>query len=158
MKSMLNSKLVTTKQRSHDLQLGFTLIEMMVVVAIMGILATIAMPNYTDYVKRARASEATSTLANLRVNMEQYFQDNRTYVGGPCTENGTKYFTYTCNNGGGTDTRSATAYTITATGVAAQGMSNFSFTINELNAKSSTFDGTTPTSNTCWILKKGGQC
>ncbi len=63
-----------------NLQKGFTLIELLVVVAIIAILASVAMPLYTDYVIRSKTSEATSTLATMRVQMEQSFQDNRTYA------------------------------------------------------------------------------
>lgn len=130
-------------------QKGFTLIEIMVVVAIIGILASIAMPNYTNYVKKGKAAEATSTLAEARVKMEQFFQDNRTYAGGPCTTLAAgKYFTYAC---GAPD---STTYKITATGVG--DMSNFSFDVNEANVKNSTYDGTT--GNGCWLTGKGATC
>lgn len=133
-------------------QKGFTLIELMIVVAVIGILATIAMPSYTDYVRRGKAAEATSNLADLRVKMEQYFQDNRTYVGGTCAPvNGAKYFTYTCSV-----PPSITAYTLQAAGIAAEGMSNFNFTVDQLNAKTSTYDGIAGT--TCWLTSKGGSC
>ncbi|MGB4811546.1 MAG: type IV pilin protein [Methylophilaceae bacterium] len=163
MKRNLNTKAKQIFKQTKPTQTGFTLIELMIVVAIIGILAAIAMPNYTAYVKRGKAAEATSTLADLKVKMEQYYQDNRTYadaaapstVVAPCngTIAGAKYFSYTCNS-----TNTATAFTITATGVAAEDMGNFSFTIDQSNAKTSTFDGTTPTSNTCWVTSKGGQC
>ncbi|NOT68418.1 MAG: prepilin-type N-terminal cleavage/methylation domain-containing protein [Methylophilaceae bacterium] len=140
----MNAKTKTPSQ-------GFTLIELMIVVAIIGILAAIALPNYADYVKRGKAAEATSMLADLRVKMEQYYQDNRTYVGGPCAPtNGAKYFTYTCN-----PAATATTYTITATNAAAD-MSGFAFSINQDNTKTSTFDGTTGA--TCWLTSKGGTC
>ncbi len=126
---------------------GFTLIELMIVVAIVGILASIAVPAYTDYVKKGKAAEATSTLADARIKMEQYFQDNRTYAGGPCPAAG-QHFTYNC---GAPD---ATTYTITATG--SGDMSNFGFTVNQDNAKTSTYDGTS--GSTCWLTNKSGSC
>lgn len=137
---------------------GFSLIELMVTVAIIGILATVALPAYRDYVKKGKAAEATSTLADLRVKMEQYFQDNRTYVGadalvpGPCSPpaGSVSYFVYACGN------LTATTYNITATGAAAQDMGNFDFTINQNNAKSSTYDGYAGA--TCWLTGKGGSC
>ncbi len=59
---------------------GFTLIELMIVVAIVAILTTIAYPNYRDYVIRGQLVDATQGLAAVRANMERYFQDNRSYV------------------------------------------------------------------------------
>jgi type IV pilus assembly protein PilE len=130
-------------------QKGFTLIEIMVVVAIIGILASIALPSYTNYVKKGKAAEATSTLATARVKMEQFFQDNRTYAGGPCTTLAAgKYFTYAC---GAPD---ATTYKITATGTS--DMSNFSFDVNQANVKNSTYDGTAGSG--CWLTGKGASC
>ena len=58
---------------------GFTLIEVMITVAIIAILAAIAVPNYTDYVTRSKFSRGHGTLGDLRVKMEQYYMDNRRY-------------------------------------------------------------------------------
>ena len=65
---------------------GFTLIELMMTVAIAAILAAVAIPMYRDYVVRSRIIDATSRLSDFRVRMEQFFMNNRTYesVGGAC--------------------------------------------------------------------------
>ena len=137
---------------------GFTLVELLVVVAVIGILAAIAVPQYSDYVMRSKIAEATATLSEHRVRMEQYFQDNRTYVGACAagtvapTPTG-RYFTYACSN------LSTTTYTVTATGVASQGMNGFVYTINQANARATTGVPTGWATNaTCWVTKKGGVC
>ncbi len=137
---------------------GFTLIELLVVIAVIGILAAIAIPQYADYVTRSKLAEATATLSEHRVKMEQYFQDNRTYVGA-CTA-GTiaplptgRYFAYDCG------APTTTTYTITATGVASQGTGGFVFTLNQANARATTGVPTGWTTNsTCWVNNKGGTC
>lgn len=129
-------------------QKGFTLVELMVVIAIIGIIASIAVPSYADYVKKGKAAEATATLANLRIKMEQYYQDNRTYVGGECSPgSGDRYFTYSCS------AQTATTYTLNAAGKG--DMSNFSFSVDESNDKNSTYDGV---SGNCWKTSKTSSC
>lgn len=142
---------------------GFTLIEVMIVVAIVGILATVGYPAYTDYLRRGKVAEAVTTLAEARAKLEQYFLDNRTYVGAdaanfPCNPTvlnaGKKNFTYACTNlGVGT-------YDLNATGLAAEGMTGFTYTLNQANVRSSTVSGVSGWSGnaTCWVTKKGGVC
>lgn len=133
---------------------GFTLIEVMITVAVVAILAAVALPQYRDYVTRGRIPEATSRLATLQVQAEQYFQDNRTYVGAPAcaTDNTTsKYFTFSCS------ASSATAYTLRAVGKDA--MAGFTYTVTQAGAKAtSAVPSGWTTSATCWIIKKGGVC
>ena len=137
---------------------GFTLIELMIVVAIVAILAAVALPAYTDYVTRGKLTEATTNLAALRVRMEQFFQDNRTYAGGPCTADATdaKYFTYACAVGEPT----ATTFKIVATGAAAQGMNGFALSIDHSNTKRTEAvpSGWTLPATNCWVMRKGGSC
>jgi type IV pilus assembly protein PilE len=140
------TNLVKTRQK------GFTLIELMIVVAIVGILASVAIPSYQDYVKRSRAADATSTLADMRIRMEQCFQDNRSYAlcAAQCAApNGadTVHFTFSCSVA-----PTATNYTLKAQGLAAGGMNTYSYTITADNTKGSAFNAT------CWALKPGGGC
>lgn len=135
---------------------GFTLIELLITVAIVAILAAVALPSYTDYVTRGKIPEATSELANRRVQAEQYFQDNRTYVGMPACNAATgKNFNFSCLVAG-----TATAYTIQATGTGS--MTGFTYTINETGARASVIGAGAPAgwtgNNTCCVTAKGGAC
>lgn len=129
----------------------------MIAVAIVSILAAVAVPQYTGYVTRSRIPDATAALAGKQVLLEQYFQDNRTYVGAPaCNSDSTtsNYFTFSCVD----SATSASAYVLQATG---QGtMSGFSYTVNQAGAKSSSVTGVSgwTGSNTCWVTKPGGVC
>lgn len=72
---------VMKKQNLH--QRGFTLIELMIVVAILSVLAAVAMVAYGKYVDRAHAAEATSLLADIRIKQEAYRSTFRQYFSAP---------------------------------------------------------------------------
>lgn len=133
---------------------GFTLVEVMVTVAIVAILAAVAVPQYRDYVTRGRIPDATSALAAKQVQLEQYFQDRRTYVNAPaCASDATtsQFFTFSCT------ASSATAYVLAATGKSS--MTGFTYTINEGSVRATTAVPTGWTSsNNCWVVKKDGSC
>jgi len=59
---------------------GFTLVELLVVVAIIGILGSVAYPAYTHYVKKAECSDAIDSLLSLAGFMEEYYMNNDTYA------------------------------------------------------------------------------
>lgn len=135
---------------------GFTLIELMIVIAIISILAAIAIPNYNEHITKARITDAVAKLSDMRVRMEQYFQDNRSYTGA-CVSGtlaplpaSTEFFTYTC------PTLSDTAFTVTATGSGK--MSGFTYTIDQNNIRATTATAWGVTSTSCWILSKSGGC
>jgi type IV pilus assembly protein PilE len=157
---------------------GFTLIEVMITVALVAILAGIALPSYNDYVRRSKFAEATGNLADLRIKMEQYYMDNRRYstdaAGGTCgipgvpdgntpTASDARYFTYQClpSNPNGLG---AQQYVLTAIGVAAQDLAGISFTVNEANAKATVVTGGSAMANygyaggACWVRKKPAEC
>ncbi|MSQ72959.1 MAG: prepilin-type N-terminal cleavage/methylation domain-containing protein [Betaproteobacteria bacterium] len=158
-------------------QQGFTLIEIMITVAIVGIIAAVALPSYNDYITRSKITEATAQLSDLRVKMEQWFQDNRSYKNAAATGCGAimpvsyttgtptgpvKYFTYTCA------APTTQTYTISATGsVAGAGgdtsMNGFLYTITETNVRASVMSGAASTKGwtsnaNCWVVKKPSSC
>jgi type IV pilus assembly protein PilE len=157
-------------------QRGFTLIEVMITVVIVAIIAAVALPSYTDYITRSKITEATAQLSDIRVKMEQWYQDNRSYLNAAGTGCGAtmpvsfntatptapvKYFTYTC-------TATAQTYTATATGgVSGAGgdtsMGGFVYTITQTNARATTMSGNAvakgwASNANCWVVKKPSTC
>lgn len=141
---------------------GFTLIELMIAVAIVAILVGVALPSYREYVIRGHLADASNGLALMRAQMERHYQDNRTYatVGTfttPCASADASTRTFnnfvvTCSG-----TPTATAFTLVATGSGP--VAGFSLTINQADVRATT---AAPTGwNTCatkWLLKKGATC
>lgn len=136
------------------LQTGYTLIEVMVAVAIVAIVSAVAVPAYTSYVKRGRLTEAFTGLGAGHSAAEQFWANNRTYAGFDAASSFPKAgpnFTFALSNA------TASAYTLTATGK--DTMAGFVYTIDQSGNRTtvSTGDGM-GTSTTCWVDKSGGKC
>jgi type IV pilus assembly protein PilE len=143
-------------RRPHQ---GFTLIEVMITVAIIGILAAVALPSYTDYVRRGKLQEGFAEMATARVKLEQYYQDFRNYgtTATACPNEvampTSKYFTYTCKWG---STSSSQSYELKAAGKG--DISGYDFTVDQANAqKTLNFKGVA-VNKPCWITKASESC
>jgi type IV pilus assembly protein PilE len=130
-------------------QAGFTLIEVLIAIVIVGILSAVAIPSYSSYVLRGRLTEAYTALSVMQPKAEEFWSNKRTYVGLPLPTD-TATFSYTGD-------LSVSGYTITATG--AGSAADFVFTIdqNGNRATSHAPAGWTTNAN-CWVDRKGGQC
>lgn len=133
---------------------GFSLIELLVVIAIIGILTSIALPAYNDYVRKGQLQEAFTALSDYRVKMEQYYQDNKNYGGASCASAATgawksfpseKYFTFAC-----VLTNTDQGFTVTATG-SGNLTTGYAYTVDESGAKKTTQYGGASSSANCWL-------
>ena len=149
------------KQPTHTASrvAGFTLIEVMITVAVIAILAAVALPNYIEYVTRSKLVEAKTNLSDMRTRLEQYFLDNRTYPGS-CADYaagaapaGQIYKPASVKNFAITCAGLPAGYTVSASGL------GFTFTIDQANARKTTVvpAGWT-TSTVCWVSRKNGDC
>jgi len=141
---------------------GFTLIEVMIVVAIIGILTAVAYPSYRDYTTRGALTDGINGLSTMRAQMERHYMDNRSYATvstftTPCASSppsGRTFggFLITCSG-----TPTATAFTLLATGSGTS--AGFTFTVTQSDVRAT---GTAPTGwNTCataWLTKRGQVC
>ncbi len=134
---------------------GFTLTEMVAVVALVGILASIALPSYRDHMVRGKIPDALTNLSSKRAQIEQYFQDNRTYVGAPaCLVDTTtsQYFDFNC--------LFELQNTFTLQAVGKSQMAGFTYTINDAGLKQTTSvpAGWSYPAGNCWAIRKEGTC
>lgn len=158
-----------TNQRSIESvgpQRGFTLIEVLVTLAIIAILSTIAYPSYTDYVRRGQLQEAFAALADYRIKLEQYFQDHKGYGSKPgdkCADASdapswadfkpasAKFFEYACTVNAGGD-----GYLLTAKGSGGLAIDHW-YTVDEQGHEGTTRFRGAAVAKGCWLVR-GGEC
>ena len=139
---------------------GFTLIELMITVAIISILAAVVYPSYADYILRGKIVEALDVLSSMRARQEQHFLDFREYDddAGNCgveLPDPTRYWTFECE-------ADDTTYTVSALGVPSGGTGGFTYTINQANVRATDVDTGAPSGWSgnagCWVTRRGGIC
>lgn len=127
---------------------GFTLIELMIVVIVIGILAAIAIPSYTEYTRQARRSDAQSTMLEIQLALEKHRANAASYATYAGTMPTSTYYTFSVTG------TSATAYTINAAaknGTSQQGDTGCTaMTMNESSIKCPGPDASCATHTACW--------
>ena len=126
---------------------GFTLIEVMITVAIVAILAAIALPAYTAYVQRSRVPPALDALSALATRMEQRYQDTGSYTC-PTALPSAESFTITC--------ATPTNQTFLATATGAGPVSGYGYSIDHLGQRATTAHPK-GTNGACWTMR-GSTC
>ena len=146
---------------------GFTLIELMVAVCIIGILSSIAYPAYTKHILKSRRSDAKTALIDLASREERFFSVNNVYssnpvdlgYGGSATfplavrSSGTSYYTINVTTAGTASSTRPTSFIATATPTGNQTADSecFSYHINNLGVQSNVGpDNSSLTSASCW--------
>ena len=134
---------------THRHTRGFTLIEVMITVAIVAILSAIALPAYTAYIQRARVPPALDALSALATRMEQRFQDAGRYA---CPDSLAAAGDFAIGCEAADDGQS---YTATATGSGP--VSGYGYSINHLGVRVTTAHPKGVPATNCWSMK-GSTC
>jgi type IV pilus assembly protein PilE len=130
-------------------QAGFTLIEVLIAIVIVGILSAIALPSYSSYIQRGRLTEAFTALSAIQPKAEETWSNTRSYETLQAPPN-TDYFSYTVE-------ATASSYTVTAKGAGT--VADFTYTIDQNGNRATTKVPAGWTASTsCWIDRKGGKC
>lgn len=139
---------------------GFTMVEIIISVLIIGILAAIAVPSYTSHLRKSRRSDAQIAVLDLASKMDQYYTENNTYSTATLTTIGASASSPQGYYALSIPSPTATTFTVTATidtAKAQNGDTCKTFTINELGVKGGTNASntaltttTSPTLNECW--------
>jgi len=132
---------------------GFTLVELMITVAIVGILAAIAIPSYLSYVRQANRTDATHALTVSAQALERCYSQNFTYAGCPTVSAGSttsaqSYYTITVAL-----TTNPQAYTITATPLKSPQLADStctSFTLNSIGQQHAVNSAGSDSTKVCW--------
>ena len=138
----------------RNTQRGFTLIELMIVVAIIGILVAIAVPQYSDYVTRSRRADGQSTLLQIAQELERCYTQFSAYNNTSCAVVGTDGVSQASPEGyyviaAAGSALAASAFTLTATPQGAQASNDSdctTLTLTHLGVQGATGDDT----DSCW--------
>jgi type IV pilus assembly protein PilE len=164
----MNTPLLALHTPRHRSAEGFTLIELMITVAIVAILASIAYPSYRNYVIRGQVGNATSALSAASANMERVYQDNRSYIAPtseptgytpcpiPAVPTTSGQFVVSCS------VLTSSAFTLQAVGNTGSIVAGFTYTIDQTGLQMTSVISPAPSAwikacPTTWETKEG-QC
>ena len=122
--TMCRSKPLPVRKRHQ----GFTLIELMITVAIVGILAAVALPGYSRYIQKSRRNDAKTSLLDLASRQERFFTNNQAYTATPANLGYAGTFPL------GIPDPNAITYNVTVT-ISGTGSTSFSATATPINAQ-----------------------